>query len=103
MPDPTKIRASLKDGEGELRFLLAHSMESGQRKDASGGLIPPHFVQTLTVALNGKVVIEASLGPAVSKNPLFAFRLPEAKAGDKVTVSWVDNRGERRSDDALFA
>lgn len=103
MAEPTKIRASIKDGEGDLRFLLAHPMESGQRKDADGALIPPHFIQTLTVAINGKVLVEGQLGPAVSKNPLFAFRLADAKPGDKVTVSWVDNQGDRRSDDAVFA
>lgn len=103
MAEPTKIRATLKDGEGELRMLLAHPMENGLRKEADGSLVPAHFIQTLTVAINGKPLIEGSLGPGVSKNPLFAFRLADVKAGDKVTVTWVDNRGERRSDEAVFA
>lgn len=103
MGEPTKIRASIKDGEGELRFLLAHPMENGLRKDANGTPVPAHFIQTLSVAINGKVLIEASLGQAVSKNPLFAFRLTDVKVGDKVTVSWVDNLGDRRSDEAAFA
>jgi sulfur-oxidizing protein SoxZ len=103
MTEPTKIRASMKDGEGELRMLLAHPMENGQRREADGSQVPAHFIQTLSIAVNGKPVIEASLGPGVSKNPLFAFRLTDVKAGDKVTVAWVDNRGERRSDEAVFA
>jgi sulfur-oxidizing protein SoxZ len=103
MTEPTKIRASIKDGEGELRMLLAHPMENGQRREADGSAVPAHFILNLAIAVNGKPVIEASLGPAVSKNPLFAFRLTDVKAGDKVTVSWVDNRGEQRSDDAVFA
>jgi sulfur-oxidizing protein SoxZ len=103
MADPTKIRANIKDGEGDLRILLAHPMESGQRRDTGGALLPAHFIQTLAIAVNGKLVIEGSLGPGVSKNPLFAFRLTDVKAGDKVTVSWVDNLGDRRTDEALFA
>lgn len=102
MPDPIKIRANIKDGEGELRFLVGHEMESGLRKDAGGAVIPAHFIQTLTVAVNGKPVIDAQLGPALSKNPLFAFRLQDVQAGDRVTVSWVDNLGERRTDSAPF-
>lgn len=103
MTEPTKIRAGIKDGEGELRMLLAHPMENGQRREADGSPVPAHFILSLTIAVNGKPVIEASLGPAVSKNPLFAFRLADVKAGDKVTVTWVDNRGEQRSDEAVFA
>ena len=103
MTEPTKIRATIKDGEGELRMLLAHPMENGLRKEADGSLVPAHFIQTLTIAINGKPLIDGSLGPGVSKNPLFAFRLTDVKVGDKVTVTWVDNRGERRSDEAVFA
>lgn len=103
MADPIKIRASIKEGEGDLRILITHPMENGQRKDANGQTIAPHFIHTLAIAVNGKSVIDASLGPGVSRNPLFAFRLADVKAGDKVTVSWADNRGERRSDEALFA
>lgn len=102
MTEATKIRASIKDGEGELRILIAHPMESGQRKDAAGQTLPAHFVQTLTITVNGKLAIHASLGPAVSKNPLFSFRLGGVKAGDPVTVAWVDNQGEGRSDHAVF-
>ena len=103
MTEPTKIRASIKDGEGELRMLLAHPMENGLRKEADGSLVPAHFIKTLSIAVNGKPMIECSLGPGISKNPLFAFRLADVKAGDKVTVAWVDNRGEGRSDEAVFA
>lgn len=103
MAEATKIRATLKDGEGELRMLLAHPMENGLRREADGSQVPAHFIVSLAIALNGKPVIECSLGPGVSKNPLFAFRLADVRAGDKVTVSWVDNRGERRSDEANFA
>src|SRR5574338_146841 len=103
MTEPNKIRATNKDGEGEKRMLLAHPMENGLRKEADGSLVPAHYIRTLTIAINSKPLIEGSLGPGVSKSPLFAFRLTDIEAGDKVTVTWVDNRGERRSDETIFA
>jgi sulfur-oxidizing protein SoxZ len=100
MPDPMKIRATVKDGVADVRVLVAHEMETGQRRDSAGKLVPAWHITELTGALNGKPVIKAHWGPAISKNPLFTFKIKGAKAGDKVTVSWVDNRGERRSDEA---
>lgn len=97
MPDPIKLRATVKGDEGEVRMLLPHPMESGQRRDAGGRLIPAHYITTLTVSLNGRPVIEGALGTAVSTNPLFAFQLNGAKIGDRVAVSWTDNKGQHGS------
>lgn len=57
----------------------------------------------LTASLNGQPVMRAYWGPAVSKNPLLQFKVKGAKPGDRVTVSWVDNRGDRRTDEATVA
>ena len=103
MGEPTKIRATIREGVGELRMLVSHDMESGLRKDTEGRTIPAHFVQTLTVSLNDRVVIEAQLGPAISRNPLFCFRLPNARPGDRVSVRWTDNLGDQRADEATFS
>lgn len=103
MGEPIKIRAAIRDGGGELRMLVSHDMESGLRKDIEGRLIPAHFLQTLTISVNDEVVIEAQLGPAISRNPLFSFRLPTARPGDRVTVRWTDNLGDHRTDEAMFA
>ena len=48
-------------------------------------------------AVNGEVVAQANLGTGVSKNPLIGVGIPNAKPGDTVTVSWVDNKGESDS------
>jgi sulfur-oxidizing protein SoxZ len=103
MADPMKIRATLKDGIADVRVLMGHAMETGQRKDSDGNLIPPHFIQTMTVAINGKVVVEGETGTSVSRNPVFGFKVKGAKSGDNVTISWVDNKGDRRSDEATIA
>ena len=100
---PMKIRATIKNGEGDLRLLIGHPMETGQRKDSAGNVIPAHFIQTLTIAINGKVLVDGELGTAVSRNPVFAFLIEEAKAGDKVHIEWADNKGEKGSGDAEFA
>ncbi|MCY1368297.1 thiosulfate oxidation carrier complex protein SoxZ [compost metagenome] len=82
---------------------MAHDMETGQRKDASGKSIPASFIQEVTASLNGKTVLTADWGPAVSKNPFMQFTLKGAKAGDKIAVTWKDNRGDTRTDEATVS
>ena len=103
MSEPTRIRAQAGADKATVRMLMTHEMESGQRKDASGKVVPAWFIREVSVQLNGKPVMTAQWGPAVSKNPFLQFTIKGAKAGDKLTVSWVDNRGDRRSDEATIA
>ena len=103
MSEPTRIRAQAGADKATVRMLMTHEMESGQRKDASGKTIAAWFIREVSVQLNGKPVMTAQWGPAVSKNPFLQFTIKGAKAGDKLTVSWVDNRGDRRSDEATIA
>ncbi|WP_417282595.1 thiosulfate oxidation carrier complex protein SoxZ, partial [Comamonas sp.] len=86
-----------------VRVLMAHEMETGQRKDTEGKTIPAWFIQEVTASLNGKQIFAAEWGPAVSKNPFLQFTIKGAKAGDKLTVNWKDNRGETRSDEATVS
>ncbi len=53
-----------------------------------------HHITQLTFTNNGKLVMVANFSTAVSKNPYFSFSFSGAKAGDKLLVTWVDNRGE---------
>jgi len=69
-------------------------METGLRKDADGKVVPQHFIQNLTVKLNGKTVLDAQISQAVSRNPVFSFRLKGGATGDKIEVSWLDSQGE---------
>ena len=103
MANPMKIRATNKDGITEIKILMNHEMETGQRKDASGQLVPAHFIDKVTATCNGKTVLTADWGPAVSKNPFLAFRFKGAKAGDKISVTWVDTNGATRTDEATIA
>jgi sulfur-oxidizing protein SoxZ len=103
MADPMRIRAQAAGDKTTVRVLMAHEMETGQRKDSSGKAIPAWFIQEVTASLNGKQVLSAEWGPAVSKNPFLQFILKGAKAGDKVSVTWKDNKGESRTDEATVA
>ena len=103
MPGPMKMRATLGQGITEVRVLMTHPMETGQRKDSEGKLVPMHFIQNLTVKVNGKPVIEAQTSQAISRNPVFSFRLKGGAKGDKIEVSWVDNEGESNRTEVALA
>jgi sulfur-oxidizing protein SoxZ len=94
-----RIRAAAKEGVTEVRVLMSHPMETGQRKDSSGNPIPAHHITELTAKHNDKVVLSAQFGPSVSTNPYLAFKFQGGAKGDKVVVSWVDNKGESRTDE----
>ncbi len=98
-----RIRAQAGANQATVRVLMTHEMESGQRKDAAGKLVPAWHIQDVTVTHNGKSVLTAEWGPAVSKNPFLQLVIKGAKAGDKVGVSWRDSRGETRSQEAVVA
>lgn len=103
MADPMRIRAQAQGDKTTVRVLMSHEMESGQRKDSAGRTIPAWFIQEVSAALNGKTVMTAQWGPSVSKNPFLQFTLKGAKAGDKVTVNWTDNKGDKRTDEATVS
>jgi sulfur-oxidizing protein SoxZ len=100
MADPMRVRAQSAGDKATVRVLMSHEMETGQRKDSAGKTIPAWFIQEVSATHNGKPVLNALFGPAVSKNPFLLFTVKGAKAGDKITISWLDNRGDKRTDEA---
>lgn len=104
MAEPMKIRAQVEGDSANIKVLMNHPMETGQRKDAkTGQLVPAHFIQSVTAAVNGKTVLDAQWSQAISKNPFLGFKVKGAKAGDKVVVNWTDNKGDKNSADATVA
>jgi sulfur-oxidizing protein SoxZ len=91
------IPMRLRTANGEIRILMTHPSENGLRKDKSGAFIPAHFVKYVTVAVNGKTVLDGQWGGGVSKDPYLAFRVKGMKAGDKVSVKVEDNTGDSSS------
>ena len=103
MADPMRIRAQSSGTGATVRVLMSHEMETGLRKDANGVAIPAWHIREVSAALNGKTVMTAQWGPSIAKNPFLQFSIKGAKAGDKVSITWVDNKGERRTDEAVVS
>ena len=102
MADPMKIRANLVGDSTEVKVLMSHEMETGQRKDAQGKVIPAWFIQNVVVAHNGKPVLNAQWGTAIAKNPFLSLKFKGGAKGDKIEITWVDNRGEKRTDETVI-
>jgi hypothetical protein len=67
MADPMKIRAQMKGDVAEIRILMSHAMETGQRKDAAGNTVPAHFIQSMTIDVGGKRVVDGQTGTSRSR------------------------------------
>ncbi len=94
---PMKMRATLGSGYTDVRVLMTHPMTTAQSNQ------PLHFIQNITVKQNGKAVVEAQISQAISRNPVFTFRIKGGAKGDKIEVSWLDNKGETSSIEAAVA
>ena len=93
-----RARATSRDGETVVKAIIGHPMETGMRRNKdTGRKIPAHYIETLNVKHNGTVVISASWGPAIAKNPLLHFTFSGGQAGDQLEISWTDNKGENGS------
>ncbi|OGA05815.1 MAG: thiosulfate oxidation carrier complex protein SoxZ [Betaproteobacteria bacterium RIFCSPHIGHO2_12_FULL_69_13] len=95
---PMKMRATLMGGVTDVRVLMTHPMETEQQTKGA-----PYFIQNVTVKVNGKTVVEGQISQAVSRNPVFSFRLKGGAKGDKIEVSWLDNKGESNKTEAAVA
>lgn len=100
MPNTILVRAAAADGNTEVQALIHHPMDSGFVKDKQGKLIPPHYIEVVEFACNGIIVLTAFWGPAVSKDPFIKFKFKGGKKGDTLSISWIDNKGEKDSKSA---
>jgi len=100
MAEAMRIRATLQGDVADVRILMRHPMETGQRKDAKGEIVPTHFIQSVVVSHNGNTVLDAQWSQAISRDPFLGLRVKGAKAGDKITVIWIDNKGNKRTDES---
>ncbi|MEZ5449279.1 MAG: thiosulfate oxidation carrier complex protein SoxZ [Thiolinea sp.] len=95
-----KLKAKEKGGVVEVKALMNHPMETGQRKDSkTGEKIPAHYINKVEVMAGDKLVFSADWGPSISADPYLSFSYQGAK-GDKIKLSWTDNKGESDSAEA---
>ena len=99
---PIRIRARISQGVTTVQVLMPHPMETGLRRDEAGQPVPAHHITDVSVTLGERSVFAARLTFAVSRDPLLAFRLRGAEAGQRLRVAWTDSRGEARVDEAVI-
>jgi len=96
MANPTpriRMPSTAKAGEVvEVKTLISHEMESGQRKDASGNTIPRKIIKQFTVAFNGNEIMRVDWHPAISANPYQSFFVRVPESGTFV-FQWLDDDG----------
>ena len=94
-PTPrVRVPATAKAGELiEIKTLISHEMESGQRKDSDGNTIPRSIINRFTCDFNGENVIDVAMEPAISTNPYFEFDATVPEAGT-FTFTWYDDDGD---------
>ncbi|SME89128.1 sulfur compound chelating protein SoxZ [Tistlia consotensis] len=106
MADHTpRIRVPKKAAKGdvvEIKTLISHQMESGQRKDKQGQVIPREIINKFTCAMNGETVFSADLEPAISANPYLSFYVKVEGPAD-LKFTWVDDNGSVYEADAKIA
>jgi len=76
----------------EVKALVSHVMESGQRKDSAGKTIPRKILNKFVCTVNGKQVFAADFEPAISANPYIQFKFRAAESGP-VVLTWTDDDG----------
>lgn len=86
----------------EVRALITHPMETGLRVDASGRVVPAHYVTEVIASIGARKVFHTQMSIAVSRDPLIAFRVRGVSAGQTLRVAWTDNRGITRTDEVAI-
>lgn len=102
-PKPrVKLPKTAKAGETiVIKTLISHEMESGQRKDKDGKVIPREIINKFTCEFNGKPVFSCDIEPAISANPYFEFNAKLNESG-KFKFTWVDDNGSVYTDEAAI-
>lgn len=92
-----RVRVPKKAAKGEvfeIKTLISHKMESGQRKDKkTGKKIPRNIINKFSCKYNGEVVFSADWHPAISANPYMSFHTVATESGE-LEFTWVADDGK---------
>jgi sulfur-oxidizing protein SoxZ len=103
MASSIRLKTKIRDGVTTVRAIIRHPMETGFRIDSeTNEFIPPHYINEIVIKHNGSVVITCVWSRAISKNPYLSFMFEGATIGDKVELSWTDNRNNVDSTETLI-
>jgi len=93
-----KVPKSAKAGEVvTIKTLISHPMESGQRKDGNGNVIPREIINRFTCEFNGALVIDVALETSISTNPYIEFDA-KVDASGEFKFTWYDDDGSVYTD-----
>ncbi|MFC2074476.1 thiosulfate oxidation carrier complex protein SoxZ [Campylobacterota bacterium] len=96
-----KIKAKMKGDIVKVKALAKHDMTTyDQAAKKTGDKENANFITRITASVNGKLVYEVSTSQFLSKNPIFKFQFKGAAKGDKLEVTWVDRKGNTKTDSA---
>ncbi len=88
-----RLPAEAKPGEIiEIKALISHEMETGQRRDEAGQIVPRKIIREFIASFNGKQVFRAEWFPSVSANPFQTFHFRAMETGVFEFV-WRDDDG----------
>lgn len=98
MANTIKVRTSIKDNITTVRVIIRHPMHTGFGTDEeTGKYIPAHFIKHVIIKHKDKTVLHCDWSRAISRNPYLSFMFAGAMAGDPLTISWEDNKGDSDS------
>ncbi len=100
-----RVKVPKKAAAGDkitIKTLISHKMESGQRKDSDGNVIPRSIINRFTCEFNGQSVIDVTLEPAISTNPYLEFEATVPEAGE-FKFTWYDDDGSVYEDSKSIA
>lgn len=89
LPDNIKVGDII-----EVKTLINHVMETGQRRDANAKIIPRNIIHGFAATFNGRQIFEADLQPGISANPYISFQMRVGGPGDLEFI-WIDDQGVR--------
>jgi sulfur-oxidizing protein SoxZ len=76
----------------DVKVLISHPMESGQRRDQLGQAIPRDIINHFICTLDGETVLEAEFFPAIAANPFLSFSAVAEKSGT-LALTFTDDEG----------
>jgi sulfur-oxidizing protein SoxZ len=94
----------MQDGAAEVKLLLSHPMETGNRTDPATGLkVRRHYIRELVCEYNGDAVLRTQWSWGMARNPYLSIRIREARPGDRVLMRWSDDQGREDTIEALVS
>ncbi|MEQ1671292.1 MAG: thiosulfate oxidation carrier complex protein SoxZ [Hyphomicrobium sp.] len=88
-----KLPDTVKTGDViEVKTLITHVMETGNRKDSAGKPVPRDILNTFVAKYGQDEVFRAELSPGISANPYISFQMRVPGPGT-FEFSWTDDHG----------